>query len=140
MDQVTLVENLIADGQKLLERLAHEREDVRAAGWIKTSEEGMWLLYLALPGVKKAGTRDAYRRIQAVIRGMPQPFWLRLVDVKVIDSANPLAVAAADFQRRYGATKLLAYPNDHLGGVSIEGAYIYPPVTAVPSDDANGRE
>ncbi|HEY7314732.1 MAG TPA: hypothetical protein VH643_35620 [Gemmataceae bacterium] len=53
-------------------------------------------------------------------------------EVKVIDSADPLAMAAADYQRRHGAKSVLPCRGDRLGGVSIEGAYIYPPMTPAP--------
>jgi uncharacterized protein (DUF736 family) len=135
MDQVTLVENQIDDGKKLIEQLVQVGEEVTAAAWIKTSDDGMWFLYLALPGVEDEDPRIAYRRIQAVIRRMPQPFWLRLLDVKIIDSKDPLAVAATDYPRRHGAKNVLPYRGDQLGGVSIEGAYIYPPMKPVPQTE-----
>jgi len=132
MDQGTLVEQLIDDGRKLIEQLLQKGEDIKAAAWIKTSEDGTWFLYLALPGIDDEGPRIAYRRISVVERQMPQPFLLDWKDVKVIDSKNRLAVAAMDYQRRHRAKNVLPYLGDHLGGVSIEGAYIYPPMTPEP--------
>lgn len=132
MDQVTLVEKLIEDGRNLIAQLVQKGEEITAAGWIWASEDGMWFLYLALPGVKKEGSRNAYRRLDAVMRQMPQPFLLDWKDVKVIDAKNRLAVAAADYQRKHGEKCVLPYRGEHLGGVSIEGAYIYPPLTPAP--------
>jgi hypothetical protein len=129
MDQATLVENLIDDGRKLIEQLLQKGEEITAAAWIKTSEDGMWFLYLALPGVEDEDPRVAYRRIGAVMRQMPQPFLIDWMEVKVIDATDPMAVAALDYQRRHGAKSVLPYRGDSLGGVSIEGAYIYPPMT-----------
>lgn len=128
-----LVVHLIDDGRKLIEQLLQKGEDITAAGWIKTSEDdSMWFLYLAMPGIDKEDPRIAYRRIGEVMRQIPQPFLLDLMDVKVIDSKNRLAVAAMDYQRRHGAKNVLPYRGDHLGGVSIEGAYIYPPLAPAP--------
>ncbi|HEY7314731.1 MAG TPA: hypothetical protein VH643_35615 [Gemmataceae bacterium] len=71
MDQGALVVHLIDDGRKLIEQCLQKGEEITAAGWIWASEDGMWFLYLALPGVKKEGSRNAYRRLDAVMRQMP---------------------------------------------------------------------
>jgi hypothetical protein len=129
MDQGTLVMYLIDEGRKLIEQLLHKGEAITAAAWIKTSEDGMWFLYLALPGIDDEDPRIAYRRVFDVMEQMPQPFLIDWMEVKIIDSKNRLAVAAAEYQRRHGEKCVLPYRGDHLGGVSIEGAYIYPPMT-----------
>ena len=128
MDQIALVESEFADGQKFLEELVQRGEDVRAAGWVKMLNHSTWCLYLALPGVNKKGAAvNAYARILPVLRDRPQPLLLEWSSVSVIDAKDPMAVAMADFERRYpGHRSVLPYRSERLGNVDIEGAYIYP--------------
>jgi hypothetical protein len=206
VDRAALVETLIGDGRDLIEQLVRNGENVTAAGWIKTSDDGTRFLYLALPGIEKEGSRNAQEASknnsagrmchpsscrtdgQSVLRsncwtppwdpsrnnfgerGGAAPRWAEqgadaprspwtlfleaplpayrgrdeanagafLVDeleVKVIDATDPLAVAGADYRRRHGAKRVLPYREDHRGGVSIEGACVYPPVTAAPQPE-----
>ena len=46
MDTITLVENQIDDGQRLLDRLGEESFAIRAAGWVKPVDEDRWSLYI----------------------------------------------------------------------------------------------
>lgn len=129
MDQIALVESEFADGWKLIEELVQRGEDIRAAGWVKTTDSGRWRLYLALPGVNKIDERKVYLRIHPVLRDRPQPLLLDWLAVTVIDAKDPMAVAMADFERRYpGRQGVLPYRSDRLGNVEIDGAYIYPAV------------
>lgn len=131
MDQIVLVESEFADGQQFLEELVQRGEDIRAAGWVKMLNRSTWHLYLALPGVNKKGAAvDAYTRILPVLRDRPHPLLFSWSSVSVIDAKDPMAVAMADFERRYpGRRSVLPYRSDRLGNVEIEGAYIYPAVT-----------
>ena len=51
MDTELLVENRIDDGQRLLIELVRDGFDVSAAAWLKTSEEGLWFLYIGSKSV-----------------------------------------------------------------------------------------
>jgi hypothetical protein len=124
MDQVTLVENQIDDGQKLVNQLMHAGCAVTAAAWVKGTEDGQWFLYIAAPVVESEGLAKAYRRVHAVIRQMPQPFWVDPFEVKLIGSSNPIAEALEKMQQRYPGG--IRYRGTQLGGLSIEEAYIYP--------------
>lgn len=130
MDQIPLVESEFADGQQFIEELVQRGEDIRAAGWVKKLDHSTWNLYLAVPGVKKKGAVDVYVRILPVLRDRPHPLLLQWSSVTVIDAKDPMAVAMADFERRYpGHRSVLPYRSERLGNVDIEGAYIYPAVT-----------
>jgi hypothetical protein len=128
MDPVLVVESKIDDGKQLVERLKQEGLGIAAAYWAKTSEDNQWYLYLTLPGVEEEGVRNAYRRINAVRRDMPQPTWMGPSDVKVIGTKHPLAQAVAALQRRYPGDGPIRVGEAALDrGISLEGAYIYPP-------------
>jgi hypothetical protein len=133
-----LVENQIRDGERLLERLAQSGVPIAAGGWLKTSDdEGQWYLYIASAIVDAEGPRQTYRRILGVLREMPAPFWVELFDVKAIGADDPLAKAIRSVQQRYPSKKPLHCPGDRLEGVSVEEAYIYPPVGGTVSATAS---
>jgi hypothetical protein len=132
MDQVTLVEAQIEEGRRLIDRLAQEGFSVTVAGWIKTVEDGQWFLYLASPVVDSGGSTKAYRRVFAVMRQMPKPFWIHPLEVKLIGSTTPLAEAVGEIQQHYAGRASMWYGGTQLGGVSIEGAYLYLTPSAVP--------
>jgi hypothetical protein len=130
MDQLTLVANQITDGQRLAEKLAQNGFEVTAAGWIRTTEDGQWFLYLVSPVVDEKGPLGAYRRVNALLRQMPQPFSVHSLDVKLIGPTEPIAEGIQDMHRRYPAKSPIHLGETQLNGVSIDGAYIYPPLTA----------
>lgn len=130
MDQDLLVESELSDGRRFLEELVQRGEEIRAAGWVKKAGSGRWRLYLALPGVNKTDVRNVYLRILPVLRERPQPLLVEGMGLSLIDAKDPMAVAMADFERRYpGRQGVLRYPEGRLGNVDIEGAYIYPAMT-----------
>jgi hypothetical protein len=130
MDQVPLVESQIDDGQRLVEKLTQDGFEVTAAGWIKTIDDGQWFLYIASPVVDKQGPFRTYRRVHTLVRHMPQPFWVHPFDVKLIGPTEPIAEAMQAIQRRYPTRCPIQLGETQMGDVSIDGACIYPPLTA----------
>lgn len=130
MDQTALVDEQIADGKRLLDRLGEAGFPVTAAGWVRESERGRWYLYLASPVVEHQGIGAAYRRIHTLVRQMPQPFSIGPFEVKAVGPEEPIAEALLDLQRRHPGRSSFHYSGSQLGGVDIEGAYIYPVIAA----------
>jgi hypothetical protein len=131
MDQSTLVEMQIEDGRRLLERLVGEGIPVTAAAWLKESETGQWFLYVVTPLVGEDGaTRPAYRRVNAVVRHMQPPFGINPLEIKLVGPGSPVGEALRDLPGRYPGPSLLRYGGAHLGGLSIDGAYVYPLIVA----------
>lgn len=127
MDKGTLVEKQIEDGRLLIDRLRAEGVSVTAAAWIKESESGWWYLYLATPLVGPGGAKTpAYRRVNAVLREMAEPLWVEPLDIKVVGPDSPVGKALHELQQRYPGR----YGGPTLGGLGIEGAYIYPATPA----------
>src|SRR5206468_1563515 len=91
MAQATLVSHQIDDGKKLVAQLAQDHFDVTAAGWVKTSEEGKWSLYIASKEVDEKGITDAYGAVLTAIRSLPD-LWVDPFDVKLIGPGDPIAV------------------------------------------------
>ena len=131
MDQSTLVETQLDDGKRLLDRLVEEGTPVTAAAWLKEADGGYWFFYLATPLVGEDGaTRAAYRRVDEVTRGLDEPFEIGPSQVKVVAPGSPVGKAVQALHGRVRGPSPARFEGDQLGGVSIEGAYIYPPAGA----------
>ena len=141
MDQDTVVSEQTESGRRLKEKLSADGFDVRVAFWMKPTDEEKWYLYLASPFVDENGPTVAYRRVFDVMRKMPD-LWIDPLEVRVIginDSLTEAVLAvtqpkvpdspfAVRNPKRYpGMTR---FGGSTLGGVSIVGAYIYPPLPA----------
>ncbi len=97
MDQGTLVGDQITEGQKVIGRLVENGVPVTAACWMKESDGGIWFLYLVTPLVgEDGGTRPAYRRINDVIRALPQPLGIDPFHIKAVGPSEPAARIAVD--------------------------------------------
>ena len=51
-------------------------------------------------------------------------------DIKVIGVVSPIAKAVGELHRRYPGPSPFPFRGAQLGGLSIDGAYIYPPPRA----------
>ena len=135
MDQTILVNEQIAEGKQLLDRLREAGFPVTAAGWIWESERSQWYLYVVSPIVEDEGRGIAYRRIHAVVRQMPQGFSIEPLDVMAVGLHQPLGEAMLDLYRRQPGRSSYRLGNTRFGDVEIEGAYIYPPVAVADQTD-----
>ena len=134
MDSDTLVENLIDDGQKLVEELPQRGFEVTAAFWLKASEDGKWDFYIVSPAVDAEGILQAYRRLHSVVYAMPRPFWIDPLKIKLIGPSNPIArdVMAIYGRARGPLVSPIQWGGNQLGNLSIEGAYLYPVPATTP--------
>ena len=137
MDQGTLVDVQIHDGRRLLERLSAEGIPVTAAAWVKESDGGPWYLYIVTPLVTEdGGTRPVYRRLVPVILQMPQPFWVDPMDFKVVAPGSAVGQSIRDIAGRRPGSMPLPYGSARLGGLSIDGAYVYPLIASAVASRA----
>src|SRR5262245_49716022 len=111
MGQEILVDSHIDDGKRLAERLAESDFPVVGAGWVKTTEDGLWYLYIASPFVAAEGPLKSYRRVHTLMRELPQPSGVHPFDVKLIRPTDPLAEGIQEIHERYPARSPI-----HLGG------------------------
>jgi hypothetical protein len=124
MDTVTLVENKIDDGWRLLDRLAEEGVVIRAACWLKPVEEDRWSLYIATPVMDEKGPLGAYGQLTSVLRSLGGG-WLTSSDVNLVGEKHPLVQDALDLLRRFPHTTPIRSPRTLLGGIPIEEVYVY---------------
>jgi hypothetical protein len=145
MDQDTVVSEQTESGKRLIAALTAKNFDVPIAFWAKLSEEGKWYLFLASSVVDDQGPASAYRLVFDVLRDMPE-IWIDPFEIKVVGIKDSLTQAAFAVTKPKVPNGKFAVPNPKpypgmtrfggptLGGISIDGAYIYPP--AQPSASA----
>lgn len=129
MDQNSLVEQQLRDGERIVEQLRHHGIEVAVACWVKATEDNRWFLYIASPIVDDRGLHGAYRAVFDVMRGLPN-LWVDSLDVKLVSASHPIVQDALGIYRQYPALIPTRYAGLQLGGIGIEEAYIYPPATA----------
>jgi hypothetical protein len=125
MDSVPLVENKIDAGRRLLDRLGEKGIVVRAACWVKPVDRDRWSLYIATPSVKERDTLPAYRQINPVLRSLGDD-WITSSDVVVVGEEHPLVQDARDVLRHFPHRTPIGSPRFLLGGIPVEGLYVYP--------------
>jgi hypothetical protein len=127
MDTELLVDNRIEDGQKLVAELVIAGFDVSVAFWVKTSEEGLWFLYIGSTSVEPSRIGDAYRTLYAGLSKIPDP-WVSMSEVKLIQASNPIAKDAMAARDRQPGRLPVRFQGKRLGSLSVEDTYIYPRV------------
>jgi hypothetical protein len=139
MDQDAVVREQTESGEQLIEALVADGFDIRVAFWAKPTDDGKWFLYLASPRVDDTGPAAAYRFVHGVLRKMPD-LWIDPLEIKVVglnDSLTEAALAAIKpkvpnspyaVQNPKPFRGLTVLGETTFGGISIDRAYIYPPL------------
>jgi hypothetical protein len=126
MDTGLLVEERIDDGQRLVDQLVRDGFEVLVAFWVKTSEEGVWHLYIASPAVNPNKVGEAFRTVFASLSKLPNS-WVSPSEIKLVTGTSPVARAAVEIRDRYPGKSPTRFHGKRLGNLIIEEAYIYPP-------------
>jgi hypothetical protein len=127
MDQITLVDRRVIDGQKLILQLSHDGFDFMAAFWLRPVDDNWWHLYLASKLVDEQGPAVAYRKVQASLQKLPGTS-ISLSDIKIIGETDRLTHDIVKIRKRYTGATPIWFGGAQLGGMLIEEALIYPPV------------
>ena len=136
-----VMDRLVESGNQLIEAIRNLGLEIAVAFWAKPTDEEMWFLYLASSTVDVAGAAAAYRIVHGAMDDRPE-LGIDLFDVRVISDKDSMAIAAAAEIRPKGQNGDSAgtsprrlkrmsnygtrYAGLSLGGVNIDGAYIYP--------------
>jgi hypothetical protein len=124
MDQGPLVMEEIDAGAKL----AHEFDQyksVKAAFWLKASDEEQRYLYLASDQIDDTNFDVAYGEVLRLASTMHSPY-LDPFRVKVIGGDDPLTLAAVEINRRFPGRMATRFGGKSFGGLSVDDVYIYP--------------
>lgn len=128
MDTSPLVTDEIDAGAEFLERIDAWRP-VKAACWLRRSEDEERYLYVALDGLTDENTDIAYSevlRIAGEMRG-------RFIDpfrVKVIPPEHPVAKEVAAIYSRFPGRIPTRFSGRVFAGGAVSEAYIYPELPA----------
>lgn len=145
MDQNSLVIEQVDIGAKLINALRKSGFEIDVAFWAKPSEDEKWFLYLASPVANDKGPTAAYRHVNKVLRET-EGQWIDPLDVRVVGSTDSIAQAVlailksripeSPFAVQYPAPYrgMTRYSGSSLGGISIDGALIYPPAEVAFSE------
>jgi hypothetical protein len=127
MDQETLVKERIDDGKKVVDQLPGLGFEVTAALWIQAIDDGEWRFYLISPVVETVGLTAAYGKLHTAIRAMP-PSRIDPLEVRLLGPSDPVARDVLAIYQCFPQSRGYAtwWQGKHLGGVNIEGAYLYP--------------
>jgi hypothetical protein len=132
MDQGPLVSAEIDAGADL-GREFDKRYPVKAAFWLKASDEEQRYLYIASDQINDSNLRMAYGEVLRLTRQMQSPD-LDPFRVKLIGGENPLARAAVDIQRRFPGRMGTRFGGKTFGGLNVDDVHIYPmPIPAAVS-------
>ena len=131
MDQEPLVIQETDAGAELV-RLLDRFVPVKAAFWIKESEEEPWYLYIASDRIDDRNPDAAYGEVLRLASQMANPY-LDPFRVKLIPTSDPLARAVQDIHRRYPGTMATRFGGKVFGGIGVDGVYIYPDVLTASS-------
>ena len=131
MDQGPLVIEETEAGAELVRRL-DKSIPIKAAFWVKDSEEGQWYLYIASDQINDKNLDLAYAEVLRLAWEMSSPY-LDPFQVKLIPISDPLAQAALDFHSRYPGTMATRFGGGNFGGMGVDGVYIYPASVTTPT-------
>lgn len=137
MDKGTLVRELLDGGEKLVARLVKNGVGVSAAGWVETTEAGEPQLYIVAPLADEQGLFVAYGALADAMNSLESEWshWLERIDdssIRMCRTTEPLARGLIDVTQRSSAKFPTWFGSPSLGGVSIDGAYLYPPTLLQP--------
>ncbi|HUG94399.1 MAG TPA: hypothetical protein VML55_26445, partial [Planctomycetaceae bacterium] len=125
MDSGLLVENKIEDGQRSIRQLVDDQFPVAVAFWVKTSEEGLWYLYIASAAVDTQKANEAYRIVYGALDKIPGCSILPY-EIRLLNSADPIAGDAIALRDRYPIRKPTRYHGQRLGSLMAEEVFFYP--------------
>ena len=109
----------------------NEYVPVSAAFWINPAESEEWYLYIASDEIDGSNLNIVYGEVLKRLGKKSQ--WLDPFRVKLLNSSDPVARQAVEIRDRYPARIPTRYHGSSIGGMSIKGACIYPPLPAMKS-------
>ena len=125
MDTITLVDNLIDDGRRLIDRLGQENIPLIMACWVKPVEEDRWSFYLGTSLLDQKGAARAYREVYRVLRTLRNP-WVTDSDIRLVGEGDPITKEILDIKKRFPVRLPTRSRRPQLGNLAVEETYVYP--------------
>jgi hypothetical protein len=124
MDRGPLVIEQIDAGAKLAQQF-DERTPLKAAFWLKESEDGQWFLYLTSDRIDDSNFDLAYSEVLRLLGRGPH-IWLDPFQVKVTGTEDQAAKAVLGIRQKYPSVLGTRLRNRMLGNITVDEVYIYP--------------
>ncbi|MGO9471503.1 MAG: hypothetical protein ACLQVF_46030 [Isosphaeraceae bacterium] len=124
LNRITLVDELIDDGRKLIDRLVEEKIPVIMACWVKQVENDRWSLCIATPLLDEKRAARAYREVYRVLGSLGN-LWVTDSDIKLVGKDDPIARDALDIKRRFSVNLPTRFRRPRLGNPAVEETYFY---------------
>ena len=128
MGQELLVSEQIDAGEEFVRGFC-EYLPVAAAFWVNPADSEDWFLYVASPEVDDGNLDVAYGEVLRRV-GTNKNQWLDAFQVKLLNSADPLATEVIRIRDRYPLKAVTRFNGSSIAGVPVNGALIYPPIPA----------
>jgi len=129
MDRGPLVREEI-DAGEILAREFDKYVPLKAAFWLKASDEDQRYLYLTSDRLDDSNRFGAYGELIRLANVLKLPD-LDPFRVKIIAGKHPLAVAAADLVREYPNATGRRFGGQTFGDLHIDDGYVYPQLLPV---------
>lgn len=131
MGQEFLVKEQMEAGEQLACDF-NEYACVDVAFWIKPVESNAWYLHIASSEINDTNVDVAYGEILR-LAAKNKYQWLDVFRVKLLASSDPLAAEVIKIRDNYPIKIPTPYHGSSIASTAIDGAYIYPPLTAQSS-------
>lgn len=131
MGKEPLVDEQIDAGQDFVREFA-EYVPVAAAFWINPADSEDWLLYVASAEIDDRNIDVAYGEVLRRV-GTNKNQWLDAFQIKLVNSAEPLAAEVIQIRDRYPLRTATRYNGSSIAGMAINSAFIYPRLPAAAS-------
>lgn len=129
MDQDLLVVEQIDAGADFV-RDFNDYVSVSVVCWVQPAESDNLFLYVASDEIDDSNIDVAYGEVLRRLSGKRSQ-WLDPFQIKLINSSDPIARDAIQIRDRYSARLPARHRGSSIGGLSIDGAYIYPRLSAM---------
>jgi hypothetical protein len=103
---------------------------VSVACWIVPADTDDVFLYIASDDIDDSNFDVAYGEVLRKLSGKKRQ-WLDPFQIKLVNTSDAIAQDAIEIRDRYPAPLVTRYGGSSIGGMSIDGACIYPPVSAI---------
>ena len=129
MDQGPLVTEEIEAGTKFLSEL-EKTLPVKAAFWLKASEDDRRYLYVATDRVNNGDLMAGYEHVARVAIRLNDPNFDHF-QVKLIGTDHPYAKAAIDLHERYPTRDRIRLNRRDFAGMRVDEGLLYPALIGV---------
>lgn len=131
MDSNTLVSAELNAGQQFIDQFDRV-VPVKAAFWLRAEDEDGWYLYIASDAFENVGIHAANGEVVRIFRELQNPL-LNLFQIKLVKASESPAREVIQEQQRRPLPVGTWYHGSSLGGIEIDGAYLYPSPVSQPT-------